>query len=305
MHWLLEYFRSIIRSFRAGFEAGVGRWIVVGYGMFAIRILLLYAIPIALGLLMRKMKVTYAYAYVSLTFIDTLLYLGVFITLTYAMYMVRWHIFTGMFRRYLIEYPTTVSPAKAVSLTFDVADRISLGVWSWYGGVPFRVLMSVLVGLYILIAAPLIGIGVMIYSIGSAIVASYFGKKLDKISDEYYKAKAGVFESTKDILTGYSDISLLGAKRPIVWFEKDAEAFGNVALSFTVVQEIVRAFSRLMKAVGIAIMMYGMYLVGDAPVAFTLYMLTNTSVGMLGSILEEIDALALVVSGWRVYDETP
>jgi len=94
-------------------------------------------------------------------------------------------------------------------------------------------------------------------------------------------------------------------QRPITWFERDAENFGRVVFSFTLAQEVVRAFTRLMKAVGMAIMMYGMYLVGNAPVAFTLYMIANTSVGMLASIIEEIDALALVASGWRVYDETP
>ena len=271
--------------------------------MFAVRMLLLYAIPIALGLLMRKMEVTYAYAYVSLTFIDTLLYLGLFITLTYAMYMVRWHISTNMFKRYLRTYPIRVSPAKAVSLAFDTADRISLGVWSWYGGVPFRILLSAAVGLYVLVVAPFIGIGVMIYSVGSAVVVSLAGKSLDRLSDDYYKAKAGVFEAAKDILDGYIDVTLLNSHRPLSWFERDAEAFGRVVMAFSVVQEVVRALSRMLKAVGTSLMMYGMYLVGDAPTAFMLYMLADTSVGMLASVIEELDALALVVSGWRVYDE--
>ncbi len=303
MRWVFAYFRSVIRSLAEGFRAGVGSWVVFGYTMFAMRMVLLYAIPIALGLLMRKMQVVYAYGYVSLTLIDSVLYFGVFVVLTYAMYRVRWHISAEMFRGYLKRYPPLVAPAKAVSMAFEAAHRISLGVWSWYGGVPLRVFLSAAVGLYVLVVAPFIGIGVMIYSVGSAIVASLAGKRLDRLSDEYYKAKAGVFEAAKDILDGYIDVTLLNSHRPLSWFEGDAEAFGRVVMAFSVVQEVVRVLSRMLKAVGTSLMMYGMYLVGDAPTAFMLYMLADTSVGMLASVIEELDALALVVSGWRVYDE--
>ena len=303
MQWVIAYFRSIMRSFSAGFKAGVGSWIVLGYIMFAMRMVLMYAIPIALGFLMRKMQVVYAYGYVSLTLIDSLLYLGVFVVLTYAMYRVRWHVSTDMFNGYLEKDPIALAPAKAVSMAFETAHRISLGVWSWYGGVPLRIPLSVAVGLYVLMVAPLIGVGVMLYTVGSAIAASLAGKKLDKLSDEYYKTKSEVFEAVKDILDGYTDVTLMNTHLCMLWFEKDVKDFTKVVITFSVVQQVVRSFSRLMKAVGTSLMMYGMYLVGDAPTAFMLYLLADTSVGILASVVEEIDALALVVSGWRVYDE--
>ena len=304
MQWMIAYFRSIIRSFSAGFKAGVGPWIVVGYIMFAMRMVVIYAIPIALGFLMRKMQVVYAYGYVSLTLIDSLLYLGVFIVLTYAMYRVRWYVSTDMFKGYLEKYPIEVAPAKAVSMAFETAHRISLGVWSWYGGVPLRISLSIAVGLYVLFIAPLIGIGVMLYTVGSAIAASLAGKKLDKLSDEYYNTKSEVFEAAKDILDGYTDVMLMNNHLSMLWFEKDVKAFTKVVLTLSVSQQVVRSFSRLMKAMGTALMMYGMYMVGDAPTAFMLYLLADTSVGILASVIEEIGDLALVVSGWRVYDET-
>jgi len=201
-----------------------------------------------------------------------------------------------MFRGYLKRYPLAMAPAKAVSMAFEAAHRISLGIWSWYGGVPLRLLLSTAVGLYVLVVAPFIGIGVMLYSVGSAIVASLAGRRLDRLSDEYYKAKAGVFEAAKDILDGHIDVTLLNSRRPLSWFERDAEAFGRVVMAFSVVQEVVRALSRMLKAVGTSLMMYGMYLVGDAPTAFMLYMLADTSVGIIASVLEEMDALAAQIA---------
>jgi hypothetical protein len=300
---VLAYLRSVIRSLAAGFRAGVGGWVVFGYAVYVLMHGVLYASPVVLGLLMRRMQVGYAYGYVGLTLANSVLYLVMFWTLTYAMYRVRWYVSSDMFRRYLRKYPLLVAPAEAVSMAFEAAHRISLAVWMWYGGVPIRVVISTAVGLYVLAVAPLIGIGVMLYSVGSAAIALVAGKRLDRLSDEYYKAKAGVFEAAKDILDGHIDVTLLNSHRPLSWFERDAETFGRVVMAFSVVQEVVRVISRLMKAVGTSLMMYGMYLVGDAPTAFMLYMLANTSVGMLASVIEELDALALVVSGWRVYDE--
>lgn len=275
----------------------------IGMIIYIFHIAMLYAIPVAFGLVVDSLLMRYVHLYVALQTSDVVFGGAVFVLFTDLMYRGRMRMVASYIERYLVDLHRSVkSSGEVVDSAFSSGHECSLSLWTYFGFSFMRISIAFLVMLFVLWKAPLIGIGALLSGAISLFVMRHTSHMGD-ISKSVREKRAYDEGMARDILVGREDILLLGTNRYVKWFSSGVEDFTESMLVFARMRLLSALENKVGMVMGKALMFVGMVLLSRPGMALMFYWLSQTATSALVSMAEDIDYFADIMGGCRMLVE--